>query len=418
MVPSVPVSYSCGVIPLIINIADELRAHAHTRGWFCLDTVTESGGRITRLGWYTPGKAHHRNVMIAPVPTDHTGAGWVFAETYEGDRHLGGYVSASIEVDHEAEVARVVAPENVATEGLATVLFRARTRSADLASPPVSCQTVVTWRDTDPEYLARVTRAVDEMRGRPDHVICLTTRATVTSEHDIDPLLVYARLYAQLRAPRAGIVCEGDVALVSASPETFIHIAAGVIHTSPMKGTRPRGTTLAEDSALREDLATSAKERQENIAVTRATCAELERVCAPGSVRMTAECRVITFAQVHQMVSDVTGRVRSGTTFGGVLEATFPGASMTGVPKAWAREHLAALETGPRGLYSGCYGWIDENGNEAQVAMAIRCAEVIGKVAYVGAGGGLTEASYPQTELAEVKLKAHAVLQALGARYP
>lgn len=418
MVPSVPVSYSCGVIPLIINIADELRAHAHTRGWFCLDTVTESGGRITRLGWYTPGKAHHRNVMIAPVPTDHTGAGWVFAETYEGDRHLGGYVSASIEVDHEAEVARVVAPENVATDALAAVLLRARRRPMALVSLPESQETVVTWRDTDPEYLARVTRAVDEMRGRSDHVICLTTRATATSERDIDPLLVYARLYTQLQAPRAGIVCEGDRALVSASPETFVHIAAGVIQTSPMKGTRPRGRTPAEDSALREDLATSAKERQENTAVTRATCAELASVCAPGSVRMTAECRVITFAQVHQMVSDVTGRVRPGKTLGDVLEATFPGASMTGVPKAWAMEHLAALETGPRGLYSGCYGWIGAHGDDAQIAMAIRCAEITGNVAYVGAGGGLTEASYPQNELAEVKLKAHAVLQALGARYP
>src|SRR5690606_25770781 len=271
--------------------------------------------------------------------------------------------------------------------------------------------------DTDEMYLGRIGEAIMRIDHNPSAVICLTSGAWVSGEEAFDPLAIYSALEASSRAPRAGLIVEGERALVSASPETFLSIRNGIVRTSPMKGTRRRGATPAEDERLRLDLQTSEKERTENLAVTEATCAELAVIAEPGSVRITQACRVLTYEQVHQMVSEVEARISSGMSLGAVLDATFPGASMTGVPKLWAIDVLADLESGPRGLYSGCYGWVSESGSDTQIAMAIRCADITGTRAFVGAGGGITHASHPENELAEVKLKARAVLDALGARY-
>src|SRR5690606_7468387 len=122
----------------------------------------------------------------------------------------------------------------------------------------------------------------------------------------------------------------------------------------------------------------------------------------------------------------VSGQVRAGADVVDLIEACFPGGSMTGAPKRRAVQILASIEGGPRGLYSGCYGWLGgfgvgngrDGGGEAELAMSIRCIELrgtagAGQRALIGAGGGVTSDSVPLRELAEKQLKASALLTAL-----
>lgn len=148
---------------------------------------------------------------------------------------------------------------------------------------------------------------------------------------------------------------------------------------------------------------------------------DLSRVCEPETVATEGFLRVETHARVHQLVSTVSGRLRKGSDVFDAIEACFPGGSMTGAPKRRAVEILASLEQRPRGLYSGCFGWIAGSG-DAELAMTIRSIELRGlgsaPEARVGAGGGITADSDPARERAEKDLKAAPLLAVLVTGRP
>ncbi len=190
-----------------------------------------------------------------------------------------------------------------------------------------------------------------------------------------------------------------------------------MVRTRPIKGTRPRGGDSAEDAALARELAESVKERAENVMIVDLMRNDLQRVCAPGTVSAERLLEVESYSAVHQLVSTVAGRLRPGTTWARLLAATFPAGSMTGAPKLSAMRILHGLEAGPRGLYSGCFGWVGDDGR-ADLAMTIRSIVLHPGGAYVGAGGGITWLSDPDAEVAEVGVKARGPLGALGAALP
>jgi len=273
------------------------------------------------------------------------------------------------------------------------------------------------WRRTETEYVAQVEACRAAIRDGDAYVLCLTDTATVPGA---DPL----ELYLQLRgASRGAVIVAGDRALLSASPERFLSVHDGSIATHPIKGTRPRGSTPAADAALRDELAHDPKERAENLMIVDLMRNDLSRVCEPGTVRTTGFLRVEPHPHVHQLVSTVTGALTPQHDVYDAIAACFPGGSMTGAPKRRAVELLGALERGPRGLYSGCFGWIDAAG-DAELAMTIRGVELRGLgstqvEARVGAGGGITIDSDATREYREKGLKAAPLLAALGdaARY-
>src|SRR5690606_11029463 len=185
----------------------------------------------------------------------------------------------------------------------------------------------------------------------------------------------------------------------------------------PIKGTRPRGRTTAQDEALHAELLGSDKERAENLMIVDLMRNDLGRVCEVGSVSVPSLLTVESYAHVHQLVSTVRGRLRDDVTVMDAVASCFPAGSMTGAPKLAAVRILDSLERRPRGIYSGAFGYVSLDGR-VDLAMVIRSIVIDADGASIGAGGGITALSIPDEELAEAKLKAAALLAVLGAHVP
>ena len=269
------------------------------------------------------------------------------------------------------------------------------------------------WRDSDAEYLAKVQACRAAIARGDAYQLCLTTSArTETAEHPLD---VYLRLRAVSPTHHGGLLRIGGTALLSSSPEQFLAVGrGGLVSTSPIKGTRPRGATPDDDFRLKAELAASEKEQAENLMIVDLMRNDLARVCELGSVEVSRLLEVESYPQVHQLVSTVRGRLSPGTGALDAVAACFPAGSMTGAPKRSAMTILAGLEGAPRGVYSGVFGYLGFDGT-ADLAMVIRSIVMRDGTATVGAGGGITALSVPAEELAEVKLKAAALLAALGS---
>ena len=263
----------------------------------------------------------------------------------------------------------------------------------------------------DAQYLADIARCQAHIAAGDSYEICLTNQAIVDARPD--PALLFRILRRLNPAPYAALLPGPDVAVVSSSPELFLAIdREGNVTTKPIKGTAPRGATAAEDEALAHELRTSEKTRAENVMIVDLLRNDLGRVCVTGSVAVPDLMVVETYATVHQLVSRITGRLRSGLDAFDCVEAAFPGGSMTGAPKKKTMELLAAIEGAPRGVYSGALGFFSTSG-AAELAIVIRTA-VIGDRTTIGVGGAITALSDPEAELAEAKLKAEGVLCGVG----
>ena len=175
-------------------------------------------------------------------------------------------------------------------------------------------------------------------------------------------LALYQSLRRASPAPMAAWLSLAGKEILSSSPETFLKISGRRIETHPIKGTRPRFPDPAGDARSARELRESAKETAELVMITDLLRNDLGRVCEFGSVDVAAMLRLETLAQVHHLVSTVTGTLREECDALAALAACFPGGSITGAPKLRAMEIIRELETMPRGIYCGAVGWLDYQG--------------------------------------------------------
>ncbi len=213
-------------------------------------------------------------------------------------------------------------------------------------------------------------------------------------------------------APYSAYFGAPDHAGGSASPERFLELRGTRVETRPIKGTRPRGADPAADARLREELLASAKDRAENVMIVDVLRNDLGRVCVPGSVQVPALCELETFAQLHHLVSTVAGTLAPGRDAFDLLDACFPGGSITGAPKIRAMELIDRLEPVRRHVYCGSLGYVDWRG-DADWNIAIRTALVTAKHLHFSAGGGITADSDPEAEFQETLVKAEGMRRAL-----
>lgn len=283
---------------------------------------------------------------------------------------------------------------------------------ATVAEPGEPAPCTPRWRDSDDHYADLVRRCQAAIRDGEAYQLCLTSAAEVDAPGD--PLELYRRVRRSSPAHHGAYLKIGDTALLSASPETFLHVADGVVTTRPIKGTRRRDPDPARDAALAVELAASDKEQAENLMIVDLMRNDLQRVCEVGTVAVTALQAVESYPHVHQLVSTIEGRLREGLDALDAVAACLPAGSMTGAPKRRAIELLAEWEAAPRGIYSGAFGMLGIDGS-ADLAMVIRSIVVEAGRASVGAGGGITALSIPAEEVAEMHVKAAALLAALGS---
>ncbi len=220
-----------------------------------------------------------------------------------------------------------------------------------------------------------------------------------------DPFLLFSRLVATQRPPHAAFVDLGRFAVASASPELFFRLEEETLTTRPMKGTAPRGVTLAADADRVEELRSSEKDRAENLMIVDMLRNDLGRVAEIGSVAVPSLFDIERYPTLLQMTSTVTARSRA--SLGEILGALFPCASITGAPKKRTMEIIAATESAPRGVYTGTVGWASPD-RKACFNVAIRTAVADrrrGTVTY-GIGSGIVADSVAREEYAECLLKA------------
>jgi para-aminobenzoate synthetase component 1 len=225
-------------------------------------------------------------------------------------------------------------------------------------------------------------------------------------------LALFESLDLSSPAPYAAYLGAADHAVVSASPERFLELRGRHVETRPIKGTRPRGDTPEEDAQLKRELQASAKDRAENVMIVDVLRNDLGRVCEVGSVATTAVCEVETYSHVHHLVSTVGGELAAGRDAFDLLDACFPGGSITGAPKIRAMQLIDELEPVRRHIAFGSIGYLDWRG-DADWNIAIRTALVTPRDIHFAAGGAITADSDPEAEYQETLDKAEGMRVAL-----
>lgn len=214
------------------------------------------------------------------------------------------------------------------------------------------------------------------------------------------------RLLRQINpAPYGAFMRYPGGAILSTSPEQFLTLKDGQVRTRPIKGTRRRDPDPQIDMTLCDELVASSKDRAENLMIVDLLRNDLGRVCAPGSVAVPELFKLESFARVHHLVSTVTGRLADGQDAIALLEAAFPGGSITGAPKRRAMEIIAELEQSRRGVYCGSLGWISDAG-DMNTNIAIRTAVLHDDRMVFWAGGGIVADSRWEAEYQECLTKA------------
>ena len=230
---------------------------------------------------------------------------------------------------------------------------------------------------------------------------------------DTDAWTLYQSLRNTAPAPFGAYLGFPESSVLSASPEQFLRVENDFVETRPMKGTRPRGAYNEDDIRLGRELASSEKDRAENIMIVDLLRNDLGRVCLPGTIRVPELFTVEKYPNVHQLVSSVTGRLRLEHDAVDLLKACFPGGSVTGAPKIRAMEVIDEIEPVQRGVYCGAIGYIGFDGS-MQLSIPIRTMLKKGHHVYLQVGGGIVADSDPEAEYQETLDKARGGLEALG----
>ncbi len=264
---------------------------------------------------------------------------------------------------------------------------------------------------TREEYLKAVETSREYIRAGDIFQVNLSQR--FEADLPVSPYELYRQLRRINPAPFANYFNFDGVSVVGASPERFLRVSEDWVQTRPIKGTRPRGKSAAEDEALAQELLSSIKDRAENIMIVDLERNDLGRICRYGTVKVTELAILETYPTVFHLTSTVEGRLRQGKNRIDLLKATFPGGSITGAPKVRAMEIIDELEPTRRSVYTGSLGYLSFS-QEMDIDIVIRTFIIKDGRAYFQVGGGIVYDSEPEAEYEETLDKARALIQALN----
>ena len=243
----------------------------------------------------------------------------------------------------------------------------------------------------------------------------LTACCSTTWPADGSALELFQRIRQRCPAPFAGLViADNGEALLSSSPERFLQVdSAGRVQTRPIKGTRPRHPEPEQDADLAAELVSSDKDRAENVMIVDLLRNDLGRVCIPGSIEVPQLVGLESYASVHHLTSVVEGQLRQNLSWVDLLQACWPGGSISGAPKLRACQRLHELEPTSRGPYCGSLIRVDWDGS-FDSNILIRSLMRNGITLRAHAGCGIVADSDPDGEAEELMWKLQPLLEALA----
>ncbi len=182
-----------------------------------------------------------------------------------------------------------------------------RPRPLQLPAPPEVAGAAADWQPelTRADYLDRVRRIRAWIARGDTYQTNLTYRLRCLLEGD--PWTLFTGLCTTQPVDYACYLETDSWAVCSASPELFFELEERKISCRPMKGTRPRGRTVAEDAEARRALESSPKDRAENLMIVDMVRNDLGRICDPASVAVRGLFGIERYATVWQMTSEVHG---------------------------------------------------------------------------------------------------------------
>ena len=332
--------------------------------------------------------------------------------------------SSLLVFDHQLRTLKIIANAFLEDRPLQTVYARAA-ESIDIIAhklaKPVDLP-LVPAADLEPEpvhsnfhpdeFKRAMERTKDYIRAGDAFQVVLSQR--FESDFSGDPLDFYRCL--RFINPSPYMFClkfSADFALVGSSPEMHVRLINDAAEIRPLAGTRPRGATPAQDEKNAADLLADPKERAEHIMLVDLARNDVGQVSDFGTVRVIELMDIERYSHVMHIVSNVTGRLRTGCTGFDLVKATFPAGTVSGAPKIRAMQIISELEATRRGCYAGAIGYFGFDGN-VDSCIALRCAVLKNGKAYFQAGAGIVADSDPNSEYGESINKARAMAKALS----
>ncbi|MGJ3509796.1 anthranilate synthase component I [Enemella sp. A6] len=329
---------------------------------------------------------------------DHfTGEVWLIANAINFDA-----TDERVDAAHADAVRRV--------EQMAEALARPTPALAGIRDTPAEPK--LRHQRTSAEYAAAVAEIIERIEAGEAFQVVFSQRFDIDTE--ADAFDIYRMLRTSNPSPYLYLLRMPGFDIVGSSPEALVTVSDRRAITRPIAGTRPRGSTPAEDAQLETDLLADEKECAEHLMLVDLGRNDLGRVCEPGTVEVTQFMKVRRYSHVMHLEAEVTGRLREEHSALRAVLSCFPAGTLSGAPKVRAMEIIDTLETSRRGVYGGVVGYFDFAG-DADVAIAIRTALIKDGIAHVQAGGGIVADSVVEAENAESRNKAAAVIRAIAA---
>jgi anthranilate synthase component 1 len=374
-----------------------------------------TGGLVGFIGWEAIRQIEH--LPDAP-PADFSVPGQAL-----------GFVSSLVVLDHRfGTVLLIAAALNDGVDDSSTLWSDAQARLDDmqvslsrpsdawLAEVDLTIAPTPSPRTTPDAYAAAIEKSKQYIRDGDVFQVVVSQRF----DHEIsaEPLDVYRVLRTLNPSPYMYLLTLVDPAgepysIVGSSPEALVKVSQSRVYMHPIAGSRPRGETPERDLDLAEELLADDKEKSEHLMLVDLARNDLLKVCTPGTVEVTEFMQVERFSHIMHLVSSVEGDLRADASAVDVFRATFPAGTLSGAPKPRALEIIDELEPAQRGVYGGVVGYLDFAG-DADLAIAIRTATIVGGLARVQAGAGLVADSDPAAEQLESQNKAAAPLRAVA----
>jgi anthranilate synthase component I len=390
------------------------------------DPVPFAGGAVGYLGyraanWFEP--ALHRHGPSASRPDDGPDADDALLMFYRTlvvvDRVQRQIQIVSVVFTEEAgsnqnrlrELYDDAVRETERLKKLLAALAKCHSVQSAKASPPRHPEKKPVRSNSSRDHFQEAVRSVKERILAGDcYQVVLSQRFTtaVTAE----PISIYRALRKSNPSPYMYFLKLGDNSIIGASPEMLVRCRGEHLDYRPIAGTRPRGTTEAEDRLLAEEMRGDEKEVAEHMMLVDLGRNDLGRVAQFGSVKVEDLMSVERYSKVQHLVSSLSARLRAGCDRFDALGACFPAGTVTGAPKVKAMEIIRELEPDERGVYSGAVLYADYADN-LDSCIAIRTIVLTKGEASVQAGAGIVADSVPEREYDETIHKARALLRAI-----